>query len=68
MNSNLLSISEVAKQLGVHPDTVRRAIRKGALKAHRVETLIRIQPEALQEYLQRGTVKSGVVNKLNQKK
>ena len=59
MNSNLLSIPAVAKQLGVHPDTVRRAIRKGKLKAHRVETLIRILPESVTEYLEKETFKVG---------
>ena len=55
--SNSLSIAKVAEQLGVHSDTVRRAIKKGKLKAHRVETQIRILPDSLDKYIEENTVR-----------
>lgn len=57
--SNLLSIVKVAEQLGVHPDTVRRAVKTGRLKAHRVGTQIRILPESVNAYLEQNTFRVG---------
>lgn len=54
--SNLLSIPKVAAQLGVHHDTIRRAIKQGKLRAHKVGTTIRVLPESVDEYLKRNTV------------
>lgn len=54
---NLMRISEVSKQLGVHRDTVRRAIKSGRLKAHRVGTQIRVLPESVIAYIEQNTVR-----------
>lgn len=47
------SINELAKQLSVHPNTVRAWIAKGWLKAHKVGYRIRIFESDLNEFLNR---------------
>jgi excisionase family DNA binding protein len=48
----LLTIPEAAKILHCHPDTVRNAIRRGRLKAHKVEGAVRISEAAVNAYLE----------------
>jgi excisionase family DNA binding protein len=48
-----LSIKQVAALKQVHPDTVRRAIAAGSLKAYRVGKQIRIRPRDLERWGQR---------------
>lgn len=50
---DVLTIQEVAKLLGVCSDTIRRAIRKGDLKAYRLSTKghFRIRKEHIETYL-----------------
>jgi excisionase family DNA binding protein len=48
----VLTVQEVAKQLGMHPISVRRAIHRGQLPAVRVGTKILIPVKALDEFLE----------------
>jgi excisionase family DNA binding protein len=47
-----MTIDEVAEQLSVHPETVRRWIRDGRLRVHRAGRQYRVTREALMEFLQ----------------
>lgn len=48
-----LSVVDVAVLLDCHPETVRRLIRRGELRAVRVGRLIRVPREAVTEFLAR---------------
>ena len=54
---NLVSVREVADQLGVHPETVRRLIHDGRLDAVRVGRVLRVHREAVDRFLARQRVK-----------
>ena len=45
-----LSVSDAAKELGVHPSTVRREVRRGKLNHYRVGNRIRFTQEQIIEY------------------
>lgn len=49
----LLTAAAAATQLGCHPETIRRAIRAGALACYRLGGCTRIAPEQLAAYLER---------------
>jgi excisionase family DNA binding protein len=53
----LVSVREVADQLGVHPETVRRLIHDGRLDAVRVGRVLRVHREAVDHFLARQRVK-----------
>ena len=53
----LVSVREVADQLGVHPETVRRLIHDGRLDAVRVGRVLRVHREAVDSFLTRQRVK-----------
>ncbi len=53
----LVSVREVADQLGVHPETVRRLIHDGRLDAVRVGRVLRVHREAVDRFLARQRVK-----------
>jgi excisionase family DNA binding protein len=53
----LVSVREVAAQLGVHPETVRRLIHDGRLDAVRVGRVLRVHREAVDGFLARQRVK-----------
>jgi excisionase family DNA binding protein len=53
----LVSVREVAEQLGVHPETIRRLIHDGRLDAVRVGRVLRVHREALDSFLARQRVK-----------
>jgi excisionase family DNA binding protein len=53
----LASVREVADQLGVHPETVRRLIHDGRLDAVRVGRVLRVHREAVDSFLARQRVK-----------
>ena len=55
--SALVSVRDVAAQLGVHPETVRRLIRDGRLEAVRVGRVLRVRASALDVSLSRQRVK-----------
>jgi len=44
----LLTVDEAAEQLRVHPETIRRAIRRGDLPAVRVGSVYRVDGSAIQ--------------------
>jgi excisionase family DNA binding protein len=53
----LISVREVADQLGVHPETIRRLIHDGRLDAVRVGRVLRIHRDAVERFLMRQRVK-----------
>jgi len=55
--AGLVSVREVADQLGVHPETIRRLIHDGRLDAVRVGRVLRVHRAALDSFLARQRVK-----------
>lgn len=55
--AGLFSVRQVADQLGVHPETVRRLIHDGRLEAVRVGRVLRIHGSELDGFLARQRVK-----------
>jgi len=55
--AGLVSVREVAGQLGVHPETVRRLIHDGRLDAVRVGRVLRVHRVAVDRFLARQRVK-----------
>ena len=53
----LVSVREVADQLGVHPETIRRLIHDGRLDAVRVGRVLRVHRQAVDSFLARQRVK-----------
>ena len=47
----LLTVTRAAHSLGCHPETLRRAIRRGDLSCYKFGGCIRVSPEQLQAYL-----------------
>ena len=47
----LLTISEVAERLKVHPQTVYRWIYKGKLEARKIDGILRIDEEAYYRFI-----------------
>lgn len=56
-NAALYSVRQVADQLGVHPETVRRLIHDGRLQAVRIGRVLRIDASELDGFLARQRVK-----------
>lgn len=55
MADELLTIDEVAAELKLHPDTIRRYIREGKLKQTRVGgTAIRVRRSELNRFISEG--------------
>jgi excisionase family DNA binding protein len=48
---DLLTVNEAAKTVKMHPDTIRRFIREGKLKASRVGGRWRVHMDALREFI-----------------
>jgi excisionase family DNA binding protein len=53
----LYSVKEVAGQLGVHPETIRRLIHDGRLDAVRIGRVLRVDGDAVDQFLARQRVK-----------
>jgi excisionase family DNA binding protein len=53
----LYSVREVAGQLGVHPETIRRLIHGGRLDAVRVGRVLRVHKAAVDTFLARQRIK-----------
>lgn len=47
----LISLQEAARRLGINCGTLRKAVKRGELRAFRVRTVIRIDPLDLRRYL-----------------
>ncbi len=47
----LYSVREVADQLGVHPETIRRLIHDGRMDAVRIGRVLRVHGAALDKFL-----------------
>jgi excisionase family DNA binding protein len=56
-SGGLYSVREVASQLGVHPETIRRLIHDGRLDAVRVGRVLRVHKDAVDTFLARQRVK-----------
>jgi excisionase family DNA binding protein len=56
-STGLYSVRQVADQLGVHPETVRRLIHDGRLEAVRIGRVLRIAASELDGFLARQRVK-----------
>ena len=54
---SLYSVREVASQLGVHPETIRRLIHDGRLDAVRVGRVLRVHKQAVDSFLLRQRIK-----------
>ena len=54
---SLYSVREVAGQLGVHPETIRRLIHDGRLDAVRVGRVLRVHRNAVESFLLRQRIK-----------
>lgn len=54
---DLVSVRDVADQLGVHPETIRRLIHDGRLDAVRVGRVLRVHREGVNQFLARQRVK-----------
>ncbi|HEU5375507.1 MAG TPA: helix-turn-helix domain-containing protein [Ktedonobacteraceae bacterium] len=50
-NSEWLTVEQIAKELDVHPDTIREYIRDGSLVAVRLKRAYRIRREDYEEFL-----------------
>jgi excisionase family DNA binding protein len=57
----LFSVRDVAHRLGVHPETIRRLIHDGRLEAVRVGRVLRVDPVAVQGFLDRQRVKPSLL-------
>jgi excisionase family DNA binding protein len=53
----LVSVREVAEQLGVHPETIRRLIHDGRMDAVRVGRVLRVHRAAVDSFLAQQRVK-----------
>jgi len=51
------SVRQVAGQLGVHPETIRRLIHDGRLDAVRVGRVLRVHKKAVDRFLARQCIK-----------
>ena len=56
-SSGLYSVREVAGQLGVHPETIRRLIHDGRMDAVRVGRVLRVHKHAVESFLARQRIK-----------
>jgi excisionase family DNA binding protein len=53
----MLTIPEISRRLNRDPETIRRWIRNGRLRAHRVGTQHVVEDADLEEFLEAGTVR-----------
>ena len=53
----LFSVRQVADQLGVHPETIRRLIHGGRLEAVRVGRVLRVDGAAVAQFVSRQRIK-----------
>jgi excisionase family DNA binding protein len=51
MDDEFISVEEAAKRLGLHPDSIRRFIRKKELKAFRFGGVYRIRKTDFEEFI-----------------
>ncbi len=55
MESALLNVTEAAKYLGVHPDTIRSLTKRGELRETRVAYRVLYRKDVLHEYIEKNT-------------
>jgi excisionase family DNA binding protein len=56
-SESLYTVRDVAGQLGVHPETIRRLIHEGRMDAVRVGRVLRVHKTAVDGFLARQRVK-----------
>lgn len=49
---DLLTVEEVAKQLRLHPDTVKRLLRDGVIPGYKIQNSWRVKPADLDAYVE----------------
>jgi len=59
MANSLLSLTEVANLLKVHPGTVRNLVKRGDLSVVYVGSAMRFSTEAVRLYVEANTVRKG---------
>ena len=52
-DTKLLKVQQVAEELGMHPETIRRMVRAGEIPHLRIRGQIRIRSAALEIYLRK---------------
>lgn len=57
-DSYLLSAEEAARRMGVSPSTVYRMIQRYEIEYVRIGRLLRIRPQAVDDYLRKQTITS----------
>lgn len=50
MSKSVLTLKEVAEYLGVHPDTIRRQIKKGKIPAFKIGYVWRFNKESIDKW------------------
>lgn len=54
MEQKYISTHQIALEFGVHPQTIRRACKRGAIRSIRVGRQLRIDLASVQEYILAG--------------
>ena len=60
MDGRLLTVSEVAVDLAIHPKTVRRLVARGELAAVKIGAAVRVHPADVDAFVDEHRVQSGV--------
>lgn len=53
-DETMLSVTDIAERLKIHPETVRRLVRAGKLKGHRIARQVRVTEADLAAFLATG--------------
>ena len=64
MSETLLSIEDVARRLGIRPSTVRSGVKRGVIPAvvlwaGRRRSLVRFEPEAIEQFIRDKSIVTG---------
>ena len=57
MGKKYFTVKELAERWNLCPDTVRRMVRRGQLKAYVIGRSVRVSPEALESFEGRAVLK-----------
>ena len=60
MDGRLLTVSEVAEELAIHPKTVRRLVARGELAVVKIGAAVRIHPADVDAFVDEHRVQNGV--------
>jgi excisionase family DNA binding protein len=59
MEGRLLTVSEVAEDLAIHPKTVRRLVARGELAAVKIGAAVRVHPADVDAFVDEHRVQNG---------